>query len=121
MNQIYYEKRVGMMRNENEAPDVRDCLKAYSRWLDAVLKERFPGLVRAAGYQIDGTDGRYILAVVFVEGRLSEKEYQALNTGFRVEQVPIMKHFNTLATYAFKDRVAMEVSKPDTSLEMRIT
>lgn len=118
MNQIYYEKQVGMMRNENEASDVRDCLKAYSRWLDAVLKERFPDLVRAAGYQIDG---RYILAVVFVDGRPSEKEYQALNMGFRVEQVPIMKHFNTLATYAFKDRVAMEVSKLDTSLEMRIT
>ena len=118
MNQIYYEKQVGMMRNENEASDVRDCLKAYSRWLDAVLKERFPGLVRAAGYQIEG---RHILAVIFVEGRPSEKEYQTLNTGFRVEQVPIMKHFNTLAMYAFKGRVAMEVSKPDTSLEMRIT
>lgn len=118
MNQIYYEKQVGMMRNENEASDVRDCLKAYCRWLDIVLKERFPGLVRAAGYQIEG---RHILAVIFVEGRPSEKEYQTLNTGFRVEQVPIMKHFNTLAMYAFKDRVAMEVSKPDTSLEMRIT
>lgn len=117
MNQIYYEKQVGMMRNEKEASDVRDCLKAYSRWLDIVLKERFPGLVRAAGYQIEG---RYILAVVFVEGRPSEKEYQSLNMGFRAAQVPIMKHFNTLAMYAFKGRVAMEVSKPDTSLEMRI-